>query len=88
MQCSVALSMQLFQHMCMLLLGPCRLPSVCRALLEAVLGKGTAAAKAAAGQQRKRLPAAARNAVVAEAYNESEAHATAAGACVLWLCAA
>jgi hypothetical protein len=52
-----------------------------RALLEAVLGKGAAAAKAAAGQQRKKLPAAARNAVVAEAYNESEAHATAAGAC-------
>jgi hypothetical protein len=60
--------------------GPCLVASVCRALLEAVLGKGAAAAKAAAGQQRKRLPAAARNAVVAEAYNESEAHATAAGA--------
>jgi hypothetical protein len=52
-----------------------------------VLGKGAAAAKAAAGQQRKKLPATARNAVVAEAYNESEAHATAAGACVHGVCA-
>lgn len=47
-----------------------------RAMLEAVLGRSGAGDDAAAGQRRRGLGAAARNAaVVAEAYPESEAHA-------------
>jgi hypothetical protein len=63
-----------FMHGCAVLC--CAVLCVTRAMLAAVLGRPGAGDDAAAGQRRRGLGAAARNAaVVAEAYPESEAHA-------------
>lgn len=48
-------------------------------MLAAALGKELPAAGRPAAERRKKVGTAARNAVVAEAYDESEAHAAAAG---------